>query len=96
MKLLVMLYAGSDPQRVSAVLDAHDVRAFTEIDRAHGRGTTGRVEGTRAWPGETSVLFTVVPDDRVPELERALRSLAGDAVPGERLHVAVLPVEHFF
>lgn len=96
MKLLLMLYTGSDPQRVARVLDQHDVHSFTEIDRAHGRGTTGRVEGTRAWPGENSVLFSVVPDERATEVERALRNLAQDAIPGERLHVAVLPVEHFF
>lgn len=96
MKLLMMLYAGPDPQRVAAVLENHEVHAFTEIDRAHGRGSTGRVEGTRAWPGETSVLFSVVPDERVVELANALRALASGAASGERLHVAVLPVENFF
>ena len=96
MKLLLMLYTGPDPQRVTRVLDEHDVRSFTEIDRVHGRGLTGRVEGTRAWPGENSVLFSVVPDERAAAVERGLRDLAGDARPGERLHVAVLPVEHFF
>jgi hypothetical protein len=96
MKLFMMLYAGPDPQRVAAVLDEHQVHAFTEIDRAHGRGSTGRVEGTRAWPGETTVLFTIVHDARVIELEKSLRALAAGAAPGERLHVAILPVENFF
>lgn len=96
MKLMMMLYAGSRPDHVTEVLDAHQARAFTEIDRAHGRGRTGRVEGTRAWPGETTVLLAVVPDEQVAELEDALRRLAVGANPGERLHVAVLPVEHFF
>jgi hypothetical protein len=96
MKLLMMLYTGSTPQRVAEVLDAHEAHGFTEIDRVHGRGTTGRVEGTRAWPGESSVFFTIVPDERAANLEAALRALANGATPGERLHVAVLPVEHFF
>ena len=96
MKLLLMLYTGSDPQRVTRVLDEHDVHSFTEIDRVHGRGAAGRVEGTRAWPGESNVLFSVVPDEHASDVERALRNLALDALPGERLHVAVLPVEHFF
>ena len=39
MKLVMMLYAGPNPQRIAAVLDEHEVHAFTEIDRAHrGRG----------------------------------------------------------
>lgn len=96
MKLLMMLYAGSRPDHVTEVLEAHDASAFTGIDRAHGRGRTGRVEGTRAWPGETTVLLAVVPDEQVAGLQEALRRLATGAVPGERLHVAVLPVEHFF
>ena len=96
MKLVMMMYAGPNPQRIAAVLDEHEVHAFTEIDRAHGRGSTGRIEGTRAWPGETSVLFTVVPDERVVDLQQAFRTLATGVDAGERLHVVVLPVESFF
>ena len=95
MKLLMTLYSGAHPERVRQVLEAHEAQGFTEIDHAHGFGTTGRVEGTRAWPGETAILISVVPDERVGALETALRGLATGAV-GERLHVAVLPVEHFF
>lgn len=96
MKLLVIMYAGPTPERVAAVLDAHEVQGWTEIDRVHGRGGSGRLEGTRAWPGESTVLFSIVPDERVAGLSGALRALGTDAVPGERLHVAVVPVEHFF
>ena len=96
MKLLIILYTGPTPQRVTSVLEAHHADGYTAIDRAHGRGGSGRVEGTRAWPGDTSVLFTVVPDERVGGLEGALRGLAADASAGERLHVAVVPVEDFF
>lgn len=96
MKLVIIMYAGPSPQRVSAVLEAHDARGFTEIEGAHGKGDSGRHEGTRAWPGETSVLFTILPDERVAALAAALRALGGSAGPGERLHVAVVPVEQFF
>jgi hypothetical protein len=96
MKLLIVMYAGPAPQRVAAVLDAHRVHGFTEIDRVHGRGESGRVEGTRAWPGESTVLFTVVPDEQVDGLSGALRGLGAESTPGERLHVAVVPGELFF
>ena len=96
MKLLLTLHSGGDPLRVQRLLASHDAQGFTEIAHAHGRGASGRVEGTRAWPGETSVLFSIVPDERVAELQRALKGLAADAAPGERLHIAVLPVDHFF
>jgi hypothetical protein len=96
MKLLLMMYTGPALERVTRVLSEHDAHAFTEIGGAHGRGASGRVEGTRAWPGESSVLLSVVPDEHVARIADGLKELASDAVPGERLHVAVLPVEHFF
>lgn len=96
MKLFMIMYAGPSPQRVTAVLDAQEARGFTEIAGAHGKGDSGRHEGSRAWPGETSVLFTILPDERVPALAGALRALGASAGPGERLHVAVVPVEQFF
>ena len=40
--------------------------------------------------------FTVLAEDTVAPLSAALRDLAGAALPGERLHVAELPVERFF
>ena len=96
MKLLMMFYQGSAPHRVTTVLESHHAPGYTEFANAHGSGVSGRVEGTRAWPGQSTVVVTIVPDDRVMELEDALRGLAADAQPGERLHVAVMPVEHFF
>ena len=96
MKLLMLIYQGSAAHRLTSVLEAHHAPGYTEFPETHGRGVSGRVEGTRAWPGQSTVVVTIVPDDRVKELEDALRGLEVDAQPGERLHVAVLPVEHFF
>ena len=96
MKLLMLIYQGSAAHRLTSILEAHQAPGYTEFAETHGRGASGRVEGTRAWPGQSSVVVTIVPDDRVQELEGALKGLAADAQPGERLHVAVLPVEHFF
>jgi hypothetical protein len=81
---------------VAAVLDAHRVHGNTEKDRVHGRGESGRVEGTLAWTGESTELFTVEPDEQLDGQTRALRGLGAETTPGERLHVAVVPVEHFF
>jgi hypothetical protein len=92
----MLFYQGSASHRVTSVLEAHHAPGYTEFANAHGSGVTGRVEGSRAWPGQSTVVVTIVPDDRVPALEDALRGLAAEAQAGERLHVAVLPVEHFF
>ena len=96
MKLLMIVYSGSQPQGVTALLEAHGVHGWTELPRALGAGASGRREQTRAWPGDAVVLLTIVDAARVDELTTTLAQ-ARDRLPqGERLHAAVLPVEHFF
>ncbi|MGE0351908.1 MAG: hypothetical protein AB7I33_15485 [Gemmatimonadales bacterium] len=96
MKALIIMYSGADRHRVPGVLDQHTVAGYTELTRAHGAGITGRREETRAWPGDTTVYFSVMDDSRIPEILAALRADAAALPPGERLHVAMVPVEQFF
>ena len=95
MKLLIVIYSGANRELVPALFDQHSVSGYTEVGHAHGHGHTGRREGTRAWPADSVVYFSIVPSEKVPELTRAFHSVAtqGDA---ERLHVAVMPTEDFF
>lgn len=96
MRMVVITYSGADPGLVRGLLDTAGSIGYTELDRAHGVGSTGRREGSRAWPGESAVFFSVVPQDRVDALMVRLKRQA-DAMPaGERLHVAVLPIEQFY
>jgi len=93
-KMLVLTYSGADPGRVSAWLDEAGVPGHTCFEGGHGHGLTGPRAGTRAWPGEVTVCFSVV-DDAVAEAA-ATCCRAAELPPGERLHVAVLPVDSFF
>lgn len=96
MRLLFLSYAGADPARIAMRLDAEGVPGHTRIDHAHGHGLTGPREGNRAWPGEVTVFVAVVPAAAVRRVTDALRREAEGLPEGERLHVAVLPVEEFF
>ena len=96
MRLLFLSYAGATPDRIATRLDAEGVPGHTRIDHAHGHGLTGPREGNRAWPGEVTVFTAVVPTAMVTPVTDALRREAADLPDGERLHVAVLPVEMFF
>lgn len=95
MKLLLITHSGSDSRLVPSLLDEHRAGGYTEFARAHGVGRTGRFEGTRAWPGDARVYFSIVPADRVAMLLSAVRDAAGALPEGERLHAAVLPTETF-
>ena len=96
MKMLMVIYSGDEPQRISSLLDAHHAGGYTEFRDAHGSGATGRRAGTRAWPGASTLFVSVVPTDTAEPLVARLRADADRLPPGERLHVAVLPAETFF
>jgi hypothetical protein len=95
MKMFWVVYTGSAPDRLAAVLSAHGAPGWTRLDHAHGAGTHGRVEGTRAWPGEETVFMAMVPAERVEALAAGLAVAQQQLAVGERMHFAVLPVERF-
>ena len=96
MKFLFRSYAGADPGRIAHRLDAEGVPGHTRFAPSRGHGLTGPREGIRAWPGEVTVFAAVVPTAIATQVLDALRQEAATLPPGERLHVASLPVEHFF
>jgi hypothetical protein len=95
-KMLIVVYSGSNPHRISSLLDSHHAGGYTEFRNAHGVGATGRREGSRAWPGESTLFFSVVPADQSMELVTTLRDEGSRLPAGERVHVAVMPTETFF
>jgi hypothetical protein len=96
MKMLMVVYTGTNPQRVSSLLDRHHAGGYTEFRNAHGAGRTGRRDGSRAWPGESTLFVSIIPARQSEELVEGLRAETTALPPGERLHVAVLPAESFF
>ena len=96
MKMLMLVYSGPAPQRIASLLDRPLAGGYTEFRNAHGVGITGRREGSRAWPGESTLWLSIVPESASVELLDTLRAEAEQLPPGERLHVAVLPTETFF
>lgn len=95
MKMFWIVYAGTRPARVTESLLARGATGLTELPKAHGSGVHGRIEGTRAWPGDETVITSVVDADRAPDVTDGLEALQRALSPGEHLHFAVLPVELF-
>jgi hypothetical protein len=96
MKLLLVIYSGSQSQLVPELFDRHQAGGYTELGPVHGSGATGRREGSRAWPGDAAVYFSIVPALQVDSLMQALRARAQELPTGERLHATVLPTDTFF
>lgn len=95
MRMLWIVYTGASPDRVTRALHEHGAAGWTRLGAAYGAGTHGRVEGTRAWPGEETVFISVVPADVAAKIADGLAGVQHDLDRGERLHLAVLPVERF-
>ena len=96
MKMLMVVYSGSHPQRITSLLDRHHAEGYTEFRSAHGVGSSGKREGSRAWPGESTLWVSIVPDPRASELMESLREESSRLAATERVHVAMLPTESFF
>jgi len=95
MKTLLIVYSGPDSRDVERLLDEHEAGGYTEIGPARGAGRSGRREGTRAWPGASTVFMSVVPTDRVESLTSALVAFRASLAPSDRLHIVVLPTDSF-
>lgn len=95
MRMFWIIYSGAHLQKVTDAIMACGATGYTEFPHAHGAGTHGRIAGTRAWPGEETVVTSVVPSECAPKVTDGLSALQSALLPGERLHYAVLPVEEF-
>jgi hypothetical protein len=95
MKMLVIIYSGPEPDRIRAILDAHPVGGYTEFGEVRGVGASGRREGSRAWPGQSTLIMSVMSASCARTVGSALRVAATHLPAGERLHVGVVAMEEF-
>jgi hypothetical protein len=96
MKLLFVIYSGPSPESVTALLEANGAPGYTILDDVTGAGPSGKLAGTRAFPGTATILLSVLPADHLDPVRTALRAHQGRLAPGEHLHVATVPIEDYF
>ena len=95
MKMLLILYTGESPRFVPDILDALEECSWTEFQGGIGKGQRGRHEGSRAFPGVTTMFLSIVEDHRAMIAAEVLRKRGAGLPPSDHLHVAVMPVETF-
>ncbi|MDP3909564.1 MAG: hypothetical protein Q8Q14_04155 [Gemmatimonadales bacterium] len=90
----LMIFVDADRARdVEQILEARDLPGYTEFPTVLGKGQTGRKLGTRAFPGSTSLYFTVLPRNNAPALIDALRELRARRGAAEGLKVYAFNTE---
>lgn len=93
MKMLMIICPERRQEDLRALIQKHGVEAYSELREVTGAGKTGKKLGTPVWPMRSTMIFTVVADDKKDELLKALAECAKTLYPDEGLRSFVLPVE---
>lgn len=77
MKSVFIIFNQANTERVEYMLDRLEIRGFTFFENVQGRGTKEGEprRGTHTWPEMNSAVITVVEDNQVDELLKAVRRL---------------------
>lgn len=79
MKLYLVLTDTETLASLERAFVADGSRGFTVLPGLAGLGRSGLKAGTRAHPGATGLLMTVVPDEEAEATERFLRACRDEA-----------------
>ncbi|MDD5678001.1 MAG: hypothetical protein PHW60_08445 [Kiritimatiellae bacterium] len=93
MKLLMVICPEGRRDQVTAMVEKHGIRSFTELPQVIGSGVTGKRFGTHVWPGKSVLMFTIVTDEKKDKLVAALRECQKNLFPDEGMKAFVLPAE---
>ncbi len=93
MKMVLIVGPRERHAELIRLMETAGVPAYTELTQVNGAGLTGKKLGTPEWPDRSTLLFTIVPDDRKAALTAALKHFQTKLYPEEGLRAFVLPVE---
>lgn len=91
LQMLMMIVQSEHREKIESALADHRVVGYTEIPTVYGTGRTGPRLGSRAFPEESSIIFTVIDDANVRELLDAIDESCGECRAG--MHTIVWKVE---
>jgi nitrogen regulatory protein PII len=76
MKMVMISYNSAINSEVMGVLDKCGVENFTKWTQVHGRGRmSGPHFGDEIWPGENSVIFTAIENEKLEHLLKCVKDL---------------------
>lgn len=93
MKMLVIIGPENRREELQRVVASHGVHAYSEITGVLGEGETGKHFGTHTWPGQSVLIFTIIPKEQADAVVKALREFKAQLYEGEGIRVFALPAE---
>ena len=93
MKSIFIAFDQAHYERIVTTLERLSCRGFTSFDQVKGRGSkTGEPHyGSHAWPSMSSAIITVVEDEKLDTVMKALKAI-DDATPRLGLRAWAWPV----
>ena len=93
MKMVMIICPESRREDVRNVLRQQGADGFSEVAGVKGEGKTGKHLGTHAWPLESAMLLSVVPDDKARTIMEAMKECSSKLFPEEGMRAFLMPVE---
>ena len=93
MKLLMIMVDADRREDVEGLLDRYEVSGYSEVPNVLGKGESGRKLGSRAFPGSSTLYFTVVPRDTYEALCGELKTLDAKSARDDGLTAFILNAE---
>jgi len=76
MKAVLIIHNKAISEQIKYILEKLNIKAYTKWETVYGQGNIGEPRmGTHTWPEENSALLTIINDDNVENLKKALKFL---------------------
>lgn len=97
MKLVMIVFNFIYDEAIREIIERLKIPGFTEVPRVFGTGESGKRFGTHAFPGQDSMLLTVLPMEQADLLLAEIATFKRGLVDRSKRHAGikafVLPVE---
>lgn len=96
MKMIMVICPEKKTEELCNFIERHDINYYSELHDVTGKGEKGPKLGNRIWPGTSSLIVMVVPDEKKPLIIEAIGECRDTLLSKESIHAFVIPVEESF
>ena len=93
MKMVMMIVDSDHAAEIERLCEECDVPGYSKIPNVLGKGTTGRKQGSRAFPGSSTLYFAALEEDCIEPLKEKLEALRDARGSEEGLKAFIMNTE---
>ena len=93
MKMVMLIVDSDHAEEIEQMCEECDVPGYSKIPDVLGMGTTGKKQGSRAFPGSSTLYFAALRDDCLEPLKQKLTALRDARGTEEGLKAFVMNTE---